>query len=173
MKKFRRNLAAVSLPLVLAGCGYALVGRASNIPEDIQAVYLDALLNRTSRGQIEQFLTQSIANELVTRRRFDLVRSRSDADAVLRGSVMEFRVRPVSFDRDGRADEYEITIVADMIFERFPSEEVLWSAARYVFRENYEVENSSASFIDQENIAIEETANRFAQTMVSDLFEGF
>ena len=162
----------ISIALLAMGCGYALVGRGSNIPDDAQSVYLAPLRNETTRGEIEQFVTQSIADELVTRRRFVLVRSIEEADAVLRGSITQFRATPVSFDSEGRADEYEITIVANMEFQRTSSDEMLWAADRYRFRANYELEDST-DFVDEEDLALEETAILFAETMVSDLLEGF
>lgn len=168
--------ASVATVLLLSGCGYALVGRGSNIPEDVQAVYLEALTNRTPRAEVEQFLTQAIADELVTRQRFTLVTGTDDADAVLRGIVTNFQVIPLTFDADGRAEEYEISVTADMSFERVsnePEPEVLWANQRYLFRDTYELEADADSFFDRENLAILETAERFAETMVSDLLEGF
>ena len=68
-----------------------------------------------------------------------------------------------------------MTIEASVRFYRrdAPDEENLWASERYIFRQNYEVELESSSFIDQENIAIEQTALVFASTMVADLLEGF
>ena len=75
-------LAALALAcLLLAGCGYALVGRGSNLPADVRAVYLQPLANRTPRAQVEQILTRAIADELVTRQRFTVVADAAQADA--------------------------------------------------------------------------------------------
>ena len=52
-------------------------------------------------------------------------------------------------------------------------ETVLWSNERYLFRELYELEASEASFFDRENLAIEQSAARFAETVITDLLEGF
>ena len=52
--------ALAALLLALSSCGYALVGRASNIPADIKAVYLRPFENRTQRSQLEQFVTRAI-----------------------------------------------------------------------------------------------------------------
>lgn len=163
--------------LLLAGCGYTLVGRASNIPEDIRNVYVEPLENATSRPQVEQILTQAISDELLTRRRFSVVNSAAEADALLRGTVLTFNVRPVTFDDDGLANNFEISITADMKFQR-PSAadeegEIIWSNSRYLFRQDYPLEEEGADYFDRENLAIEETAIRFAETMVTDLLEGF
>ncbi len=59
-----KKLVLISLLLALAGCGYALVGKGSNIPDDVKSVYLQPLQNKTQRQQVEQELTQAIAMEL-------------------------------------------------------------------------------------------------------------
>ncbi len=164
--------------LTVGGCGYTLVGKASNIPEDIRRVFLQPFENRTGRVEVEQFLTQAVADELVTRPRFELVATEADADATIRGAVTAFRVAPITFTDDGRAQEYELTIVADVSFQRAapsPGEdvEVIWANDRYQFKESYEVESADSDFFDRENLAIEDSAERFADTMVTDLLEGF
>lgn len=168
----------VAVALVLSGCGYALVGKASNIPEDIRKVYVEPMENRTSRSQVEQILTQSIVDEMVTRRRFEVINEEGDADAVLKGTVVDFQVRPVAFDSGGLATDYEIQITTDMLFQRPPRDgevegEVIWKNARYLFREDYPLEEGDAGYFDRENLAIEETASGFAETLVTDLLEGF
>ena len=44
---------------------------------------------------------------------------------------------------------------------------------RYTFRESYPVDPSSAEYFDREDEAIEEAAERFAETLVTNLLEGF
>lgn len=163
--------------VALAGCGYALVGRGLNIPEDIKKIYVQPLENSTSRSQVEQILTRAISDELLTRRRFETVNSAAEADAVLSGNVLTFVVRPVTFDQDGLADSFEVSISADMKFQRPPSGgeegEVIWSNSRYVFRQDYPLEEEETAYFDRENIAIQSTSERFAATLVTDLLEGF
>jgi outer membrane lipopolysaccharide assembly protein LptE/RlpB len=163
-----------ALILALSGCGYALVGRGSNIPEDIKSVYLQPLENRTQRSQVEQALTRAVADELVTRQRFAVVGSEAEATAEILGAVTGFGVTPVSFDQEGRATEYEIAITAQITFKRVGQEgAVLWKSDRYTFRENYPVDPSSAEFFDREDQAIEVASKRFAETLVTNLLEGF
>lgn len=176
----KRTLVVLLLLAALAtsGCGYALVGRASNVPDDVRAVYVEPLDNRTSRSQVDQFVTRAIADELVTRQRFQVLSSESGADAVISGAVTAFAVTPVAFDDQGRATEYEIVIRAAMEFARVPvggeeEGEVLWSNNSYVFRENYPLDLSDLEYFDREDLALEEAAQSFAETMVSDLLEGF
>jgi hypothetical protein len=131
------------------------------------------LENRTPRSQADQFVTRAIADEMVTRQRFTVVSSEAEADAVLSGAVNTFGVTPVAFDVQGRATEYEISITAQMLFRRVGSEEPLWANEQYVFRQNYPVEVSETDYIDREDLALQEAAERFAESMVADLLEGF
>jgi outer membrane lipopolysaccharide assembly protein LptE/RlpB len=165
--------AGCALVTVIAGCGYALVGRGSNIPPDVKNVFLQPLENRTQRSQVEQALTRAIADELVTRQRFAVVGSADQADAVISGSVVGFLATPVSFDGTGRATEYEISITAQIAFVRSGQDKPIWASDRYNFRETYPIEATEAEYFDREDEAIEEAAKRFAETMVSDLLEGF
>ena len=173
MKNRLSRGAGVFLLLALAGCGYALVGRGSNVPEDVREVYLQPFENRTQRTQVEQFLTRALADELVTRQRFAVVGGTEGADAVISGSVVGFDAIPVTFDPSGRATEYEIAITAQIAFKRTGSEEVLWSTDRYTFRESYPINPSDADYFDREDEAIEDASRRMAETVVSDLLEGF
>lgn len=167
----------LSLPLVAGlaatGCGYALVGKGTNLPEDVKAVFLKPLENRTQRTQVEQFLTRALADEMVTRQRFSVVSAETEANAELVGAVTNFGVTPITFDNSGRATEYEISISAQIVFKRVGSDQVIWSNDNYTFRESYPVEVSSAEYFDRENLAIEKAAERFAETMINDLLEGF
>jgi len=169
-------LAALLLTFLLSllGCGYALVGKGSNIPGDVRAVYLQPLQNRTPRQQVEQELTQAIAQELVTRQRFAVVGNAAEATAEITGAVTGFGVTPVTFDNTGRATEYEISITAQIAFKRTGTEgKVLWKSDNYTFRENYPVEATQAAYIDLENGAIQKASKRFAETLVTSLLEGF
>ena len=159
--------------LVLSGCGYALVGRGSNLPADIKSVYIRPLENRTPRSQVEQALTRAIAEEMVRRQRFSVLGGPEGADAELSGAVVFFGATPVTFDPSGRATEYEISLTAQIAFKRTGQDQPIWSNDRYTFRETYPIQATNQNYVDLEDDAIERASERFAETMVSDLLEGF
>jgi outer membrane lipopolysaccharide assembly protein LptE/RlpB len=165
-------LLALSLSLTV-GCGYALVGRASNIPAEIKSVYIKPFENRTQRSQVDQEVTRAIAEEMVNRQRFSVLGNADEADAELDGAITGFGVTPVTFDATGRATEYEISITAAVTFKRKGAQEPIWSNNRYVFRESYPIEVEGTDFVDREDQAIRDAALRFSQAMVADLLEGF
>jgi len=157
----------------LTGCGYALVGRASNIPPEVKSVFLKPFENSTSRVNVDQILTRAVADELVTRQRFAIAAGEEGSDAELTGTVTGFSVQPVSFDADRRGTEFEISITASVAMRQLHPERVLWQNDRYQFRDSYQLEASELGFLDRETPAIEAAAKKFAETMVTDLLEGF
>ena len=172
MKRFPR-FALFLIVVSLAGCGYALVGRGSNLPAEVRRVQLLPLLNATPRSQVDQILTRALSSELVNRRRFEVLSSATGADAVLSGTVSSFSLSPVTFDDQGRATEYEIAIVVSVKFKEIATEKFLYQNDNYLFRASYEVKASELGFQDRETPAIEATAKDFAETLVTDLLEGF
>lgn len=166
---------ALLMVLVLVtGCGYTLVGRGNILDPAIRTINVPTLVNRTTRVEVEQQLTQEVASELVSRGRLRLVSDGKDADAVLRGSVTSFNLTPVGIEQ-GRATQYQISITAsiELLDTRGDAESVIWKNDQYRFVENYQVTQDTADGFEQENRAIREIAVRFAQSLVSNLLEGF
>ena len=172
MKRLQRS-ALFLLVVTLAGCGYSLVGRGSNLPPEVRRVLLMPLENATSRSQVDQILTRALSTELVNRKRFEVLSSAEGADAVLTGTVSSFTLSPVTFDDEGRATEYEIAIVVSVKLKQVAPETLLYANDSYLFRSSYEVQASELGFQDRETPAIEATAKDFAESLVTDLLEGF
>src|SRR5437016_7066931 len=102
------------LLLLLTGCGYALVGRSNFLDPKIRTVQVPAFVNRTTRVELEQRVTQSVADEFVSRGRLKLVSAPNDADVILKGSIDSFGIFPVAFNAQGRATQYQISITANI-----------------------------------------------------------
>jgi outer membrane lipopolysaccharide assembly protein LptE/RlpB len=162
------------LPLViLSACGYALVGTGNILDPSIKTLYVPAFVNKTTRVEVEQRLTQAVADEFVSRGRVKLVSDPKQADIFLRGSIDSFNLSPVGFAQ-GRATQYQISITANMeLVDHRHDDKVLWKNDQYRFVENYQVNLETTDSFDQESRAIREIAQRFAQSLVASLLEGF
>ena len=95
------------------------------------------------------------------------------ADAELSGAITSFVLTPVSFDNEGRATQYEIAIIVRVALKQLANDKVLYENEGYLFRSSYEVQTSELGYQDRETPAIERTAEDFAETLVTDLLEGF
>lgn len=164
---------AMLIPLLLTSCSYALVGTGSILDPSIKTLYVPAFVNRTTRVELEQRVTQSVADEFVSRGRVRLVTDPKLADIILRGSMDTFNLAPVGFEQ-GRATQYQISITANIeLLDHRHDDKVLWKNDQYRFVENYQVTLDTTGSFDQESRAITEIAQRFAQSLVANLLEGF
>ena len=160
--------------LALSGCGYGLVGTGNALPPTIHTIEVPAFVNKTTRVNLEQLVTQSVANEFVSRGRMRLVTNAKDADAILRGSIDSFGINPIAFNVQGRATQYQISITANIeLVDHKNDDKVLWKNDQYRFTENYQVDIVTSDSFDQESRAISAIADRFAQSLVANLLEGF
>ncbi len=164
------------LPLLLfAGCGYTLVGTGNNLlPPTVHTIQVPAFVNRTTRVELEQRVTQAVAGEFVSRGRLKLVNTPKDADVILHGSIDSFGLYPIAFNAQGRATQYQISITANIeLVDHRNEDKVLWKNDQYRFTENYQLTTDANDILDQETRAINEIAQRFAQALVTNLLEGF
>ena len=90
---------ALFLSVVLAaGCGYRVVGRASNLPPDWKTIAVPAFTNDTTQYRIEQQFTAAVVREFLSRTKYRVVQDTQSADAVLHGEVLSIETSPVLFN---------------------------------------------------------------------------
>ena len=167
-------LLAMSCALLLTSCGYALVGSGNFLPPNIHTISVPAFTNKTTRVELEQRVTQAVAAEFVSRGRLKLVTKPADADAILKGSIDSFGIFPIASNAQGRATQYQISITANIeLVDHRNEEKVIWKNDQYRFTENYQVDVTSSDAFDQETRAITEIAARFAESLVTNLLQGF
>jgi len=93
---------------------------------------------------------------------------------ILRGSIDSFGIFPIAFNQQGRATQYQISITANIeLLDHKNDDKVMWKNDQYRFTENYQVNIESTDAFDQETRAIQDIAVQFAQSLVTNLLEGF
>jgi hypothetical protein len=174
VRRFLLVAARCSL-LALTGCGYTLVGHSTSfLSPTVHTIQVPAFVNRTTRVELEQRVTTAVANEFVSRGRLKLVTNPGEADVILRGSIDSYGIFPVAFDAQGRATQYQISITSNIVLvDHRNDDKVLWKNDQYRFTENYQINLTAADAFDQETRAITEIAVRFAESLVTNILEGF
>jgi outer membrane lipopolysaccharide assembly protein LptE/RlpB len=172
--RFILLLAATCSLLAISGCGYALVGHSNFLDPKIRTIQVPAFVNRTTRVELEQRVTQAVADEMVARGRLRLVTEPTQADVILRGSIDSFGLFAVAYNAQGRATQYQVSVTAKIeLVDHRNEDKILWKNDQYRFTENYQINTESTDAFDQETRAIREIAVRFAETLVTNLLEGF
>jgi TolB-like protein len=162
----------LALAAVLPSCGYHLSGAVTSLPENIKVIAVLPFENRTNRPEIEQRVTEEVADELSRRGRYKVVTSRESADAVLEGAVTSYRTSPVQFTTAGRATRVEAIVTLQATLRETLNDEILWSQSGLIFKEQYDVPESG-EFFDQESVALDDIAEGAAGVLITSILEGF
>ena len=175
MRRIVYLLRGVLAAVLLAGCGYHLVGTASVLPEELRTIYVETFQNLTPWSDMDQRVVESVSLEWVRRGRFDLVESADQADLVLSGVILSLRVTPVSFDEEGRATEYQMNLVTSVKLQdvRGSEPELLWEDRAFSRRTSYAVDPRAVDYFDRQIEAMDELSGEYAQALVSGVLEGF
>lgn len=168
---------AASLALFLlaaAGCGYHTAGHNVALPENVKTLAIPAFVNQSQTYRIEQTLTAAVVREFTTRTHYQILHDASDAaDATLNGTILTTTTSPLTYDsRTGRAES--ILVVVSMKVSLVDRQgKILFQNPSYIFREQYQVSQELSSFFEEDSPAMGRLSRDFAQTLVSNVLEGF
>jgi outer membrane lipopolysaccharide assembly protein LptE/RlpB len=168
------SLAGVLLSLLAFGCGYHTAGHTTAIPQNVRTIAIPAFVNQTHTYKIEQMLTAAVVREMVTRTNYHVVnRTGDDADAILQGTVLSTYTTPLTYDSTtGRAASVLVVISMKVSLQEKQGK-ILYQNPAYLFREQYEVSRDPNSFFEEDTPAFQRLSRDFAQTLVSNILEGF
>ena len=111
---------------------------------------------------------------MVTRTHYHIINKEDDAaDATLHGAVLSTYASPLTYDSvTGRAAS-ALVVVTMKVSLTDKHGKVLYQNPSYLFREQYEVSSDLATFFEEDSPAYERLSRDFAQTLVSNILEGF
>ena len=177
--KIAAPLVVLVLALTSSGCGYALAGRGSFLPDYIRVVGVPQLQNLSTFFQVEQVLTEKIRTECIGRGKYTVIPEAAGADAVVTGAVTSITVQPVGFTQQQLASRYLFTLTMRVQFIDARTTQVLWSNESLTFREEYELSTRSntalegAEFLTQERSSFDRISSDVARTVVTAILEAF
>ena len=166
-------LAATALAL-LSSCGYHAGGRADLLPKTIQTIAIPPFGNATTRYKITDRLPEAITREFISRTRYKIVTNPDAADAVLKGSVINYVAAATVFDpTTGRASAVDIHVVLQMSLVERATNKVLFNRPSMDVRERYQVSVDPGAFFEESDTAIARASEQTARQVVSAILENF
>jgi hypothetical protein len=168
-------LAALTLAIPLAGCGYSLAGRGSFLPAYIRTIGVPLFGNLTAVADVDRILTERVRNEFISRGRYRVVPERTGVDAVLTGDITSITFNPAALTQQQQASRYVLVVTAKVEFRDLKEDKVLWQNPSVQFREEFTVATSTdaSAFLGQNADALQRVATEFARTIVSAILEAF
>ena len=174
-----RAVLILALTLASSGCGYALAGRGSFLPDYIKVVAIPPIENRSTYLSVEQVMTQKIRDEFIGRGKYEVFNEVSGADAVLTGEITGISAQAMGFNDQQFASRYLLVMTMRMQLTDARTSMVLWSNDALTFREESELaqrgvtELDRTAFVDQEKSSFDRIATDVARSVVTAILEAF
>ncbi len=144
------------------------------MPADVKTIAVPIFVNETTRFRIEQRLAAAVTREFIERTKFRITPDSSQADAVLKGSVKDARTGVVTFDlKTGRATTLQIQVTTNIELVDLHTKKVLFSNPNYVFREEYQVSQTTPELFEEDQPALDRLSRDLARTLVTEILENF
>ncbi len=125
--------------LLLSGCGYALTGTQLRVPGDIHSVAVGEFRDESRQEGLAKTLAFAVEREFYEHGVLAIRDHPTDSDGVISGTIREFKTRPVAFNADDEALEYEAKLTLDVVLTRQSDGAVLWKGRRMQAIEDYAV----------------------------------
>jgi len=183
------RLAAVLILLALhSACGYHVAGNTiptpvtaadakagkSAAPLNIRTIAIPAFTTNQARPKLTRLLAANIAQEFISRTKYEVIADPAQADVVLRGSLANFGVyQTISDPTTGRATGAQIIATLQITLTERATGKVLFSRSPLEFRQRYEISIDPQTYFDESGTAIERVARDAARTVVSAILENF
>ncbi len=155
------RLLATACLMLLGGCGYTLAGTQTRIPGGIRSIAVGDFLNHSRQEGLDKRLAFAIEREFYERGVLPV--RETEGDGVITGTIREFRTRPVSFDAEDDALQYEARLSLDVVLTRQADGTVLWRGNRMEAVDDYSVSRQtvvpSSSQFQQGTLDFSDLAN--------------
>jgi hypothetical protein len=165
---------AVAIAMLSVSCGYHVGGKADLLPKTIQTISIPAFTNVTTRYKLTDRLPEAISREFIARTRYRIVSNPDHADAILKGSVLNYASFPTVFDpRTGRASAVDVRVYMQVTLTERMTGKVLFTRPYFEARERYEVSEFPAAYFDESDAALDRVSKQVAQQLVASILENF
>ena len=179
-----RRAAALWLLLPLLGCGYTLEGRGIAQDPSIKKIGVPLFKDTTGKPGLDQKVTEHVIAELLKRGHFDVVQDSSGVDALVEGSITNYRAVPVGFSNEGggsgggknkniEASRYAIVLTVAVKYSKPGVTEPIWQTDQLSVRDESDVGDDPNAFFDREDQVIERLTQNLAKTLVAQMLEAF
>ncbi len=120
-------LLSVGLLVPLCACGYRMGGAPCDAFPSARTVAVPLFQNRSHAPQAEDLFTVAFRESLQSIPCMKL-RSRRDAEAVMKGTIQSVEIFPVAVDTEFLVLEYGMRVVVSLSLEKSEDNELLWKS---------------------------------------------
>ena len=166
----------IALTLLTTSCGYHVSGKGDLLPKTLHTIAIPAFENVTVHYRLTDRLPEALSREFIARTRYTVVPDAKEADAILRGTVVNYVSFPAVFDqRTGRASGLQVSVTMQVSLTERKTGKVLFSRPSFEMRQTYEFSPSTApqAYFDESETALARLSRDVARDVVSAILESF
>src|SRR5579864_6989195 len=135
---------------VLSSCGYHVAGQADLVPKTVHTIAIPAFSNITSRYKLTDHLPEAITREFIARTRYQIVNDPNQADAVLRGAVVNYVAYPTTIDQQtGRASGLQVNVTLQVSLTERATGKVIFTRLSFDVHQRYELSLKAGAYFEE------------------------
>jgi Lipopolysaccharide-assembly len=163
------------LCLALGSCGYHVAGKADLVPKTVHTIAVPAFANNTVHYKLSDLLPEAISRELIARTHYQVVNDPTQADAVLRGSVIAYAAYPSLIDQaTGRTSALQLIVRMDVSLVERSTGKVIFARPNLEAHERYELSvTNNIQYFDESGAGVERLSKDVARDVVTSVLENF
>ncbi len=165
----------ISLGVALSGCGYHVAGQANLVPKTVHTIAVTPFGNATVRYKLSDLLPEALSRELISRTHYQMVNDPTQADAVLRGTVLNYVAYPTLIDQStGRTSGLQITVRLAVSLEDRSTGKPIFSRPNFEAHERYELSvTNNIQYFDESGAALQRLSKDVARDLVTAILDNF
>lgn len=138
---FVTTLWVAAVGLTCSGCGYSV---GSSLDPMYQTVHVLPFKNASREYDLQAPLTNATSRKFLNDGRLRVVDS-GGADLLVEGTIVDYRLRGLTFDRKDEVTQFEMVITANVRVFDPDTGENLWSSATVIGENSYATPRSGSS----------------------------
>jgi hypothetical protein len=164
----------IIVSMALSSCGYHVAGQADLVPKSIHTIAIPSFSNITTRYKLTDHLPEAIAREFISRTRYQIVNDPTQADAVLRGAVLNYIAYATTIDQQtGRASGLQMNVTLQVTLTERATGKVVYSRPSFEMHQRYELSIQAGAFFEESDAALDRLSRDVARDLVSSILENF
>jgi hypothetical protein len=165
----------ISACVAFSGCGYHVAGQANLLSKTIHTVAVPPFANATVSYKLSDLLPEAVSRELIARTHYQVVNDPTQADAVLRGTVINYLAFPTLIDQaTGRTSGLQINVTLEIHLVERSTGKVIFSRPNFDAHERYELSvTNNIQYFDESGAAVQRLSRDVARDVVSAMLENF
>lgn len=150
--------AALSLLILMSGCGYRL---ATQSPSGNRSISIPVYANKAVRPNLESCLTSRLVDQFA-RSSGTIVVKPGQADLELTGAILEYNEFASAFTADDQTAMYQLSMTAESSLQQVKSGLVLWKGISRAVQD-YSTSSDLALKINAQEAALNELCRKIAE----------